>query len=103
MISQSKEKQDDFVVIGNKLYINYNHEQRTREEDGEVHTYWVCDQVKLKKMPSKDEIIEGIIKNNYPTYGAELSAINTGGSKYNKYLEHRALAYTIADNYFNQY
>lgn len=99
MISQSKEKQNDYITIGNKLLINFNHEEKTKEENGETYTYWTCEQIKLKKMPSRDEIIEEIIKNKYPTYGSELAAINTGGSKYNEYLERRSLAYSIADTY----
>lgn len=101
MKSESVEKQNDFFVLGNRLFVNFRHKEKTRTDENENEiTSWVCDQVVLPKDASRAEMIEAIIKNDYHSYGAELSAINAGGDKYNKYLAHRDLAKSIADIYF---
>lgn len=101
MKSESVEKQNDFFVLGNRLFVNFRHKEKTRiDENGNEITSWVCDQVILPKNSSRAEMIEAIIRNDYHSYGAELSAINTGGDTYNTYLEHRELAKFIADSYF---
>lgn len=101
MKSESVEKQNDFFVLGNRLFVNFRHKEKTRtDENGNEITSWVCDQVVLPKDASRAEMVEAIIRNDYDSYGAELSAINTGGDKYAEYLNHRDLAKSIANRYF---
>jgi ATP sulfurylase len=102
MRSESTEKQDDYFVLGNRLFVNYNHEQKTRTDDvtGQEIKSWVCDQVILPKNASRAEMIESIVRTKYHSYGAELAAINENGQKYADYLTHRNLAKSIANTYF---
>lgn len=98
MKSQSGTKQDNFVVSGRELLINFDHVEQTRDlqdEEG-TETYWECEQVKVPRLAARDTIIEAIIAVKYPTYGAELAAIRNGGADEQAHSEWRQKAKQIA-------
>jgi len=95
----SKEKLDDFQVIGDKLRIHWDHEQVTVEnEDGETETHWQCEEAVTKKTASRADIIKAIIGSKYDIYD-ELAAINNGYEWYEQYQIFRQKAKAIADAY----
>jgi len=100
MRSESTEKQDDYFILGNRLFVNYNHEEKIRNIDGQEVISWVCDQVIIPKNSSRAEMIEAIIRNRYHSYGAELAAINSSETVKNEYLAFRQMAINIANVYF---
>lgn len=96
----SKDKLEDYQVIGNKLRIHWDHQEVTVEDmEGEQSTQWRCEEAVVKKTASRDEIIEAIISTKYPTYGAEIAAIRNGGDDAEEHEELRAKAKELADNW----
>lgn len=101
MKSQSGTKQDNFVVSGRELLINFDHVEKTRElenEDG-TETYWECEQVKVPRFASRSAIIESVIAAKYQTYGAELAAIRNGGEDEQAHSDWRRKAKQIATDW----
>ena len=98
----SKEKLEDYQVIGDKLRIHWDHKQITVEDaEGEESTQWQCQEAVVKKNPSRDEIIESVIATQYLTYGAEIAAIRNGGADAEAHEALRLKAKELADNWFN--
>lgn len=85
----SKEKLEDYQVIGDKLRIHWDHQEVTVEDiEGEQSTQWQCEEAVVKKTASRSDIIEAVIATKYPTYGAEIAAMRNGGEDAE---EHEAL------------
>jgi len=98
----SKDKLDDFQVIGDKLRIHWDHEQVTVETvEGQTETQWQCEEAVAKKTASRDDIIEAIIGTKYPTYGAEIAAIRNGSPDVDEHAALRDKAKVLADGWFN--
>lgn len=98
----STDKLPDYQIIGNKLRIHWNHEQVTKHVDGETQTYWQCDEAVCAVTSSRDQIIEAVIRTQYPNYGAEIAAVQNGGEDNEKHQQMRALAKQLADEYLSQ-
>jgi len=97
----SKEKLEDYQVIGDKLRIHWNHQEATVENiDGEQSTQWQCEEAVVKKTTSRSEIVEAIIQTEYPTYGAEIAAIRNGGADAEAHETLRIKAKELADGWF---
>lgn len=95
----SKDKLDDFQIIGQKLRIHWDHEEVTVEgADGETETQWQCEEAITKKNASKADVVKAIISSKYDIY-EELAAINNGYEWYDAYQNFRQKAKDIADNY----
>jgi hypothetical protein len=80
MNTQANEKQPEFQFLGDKFRINFDEviETKTDEEGNETTTYnytTAC----VSKSADYGAIVEAIVAINYPTYGAELSALRKGG------------------------
>ena len=95
----SKEKLEDYQVIGDKLRIHWDHHEiKFENEDGEKETYWECEEAVTKKTASRADIIKAIIGSKYDIY-EELAAINNGFEWYEQYQAFRKKAKAIADAY----
>ena len=99
----SNDKLDDYQVIGNKLRIHWDHEEVTVQgvDEEEPTTQWQCEEAVVKKTASRDEIIEAIIQTKYPTYGAEIAAIQNGSPDLEEHASLRAKAKTLADGWLS--
>jgi hypothetical protein len=53
----------------------------------------------IDKASSRDEIIEAIVATKYPTYGAELAAINGTTTELQEHRDYVTLAKALADEY----
>lgn len=97
----SKDKLEDYQVLGNKLRIHWDHAEVTVEDaEGEQSTQWQCEEAVVKKTANRDEIVEAIIATQYPTYGAEIAAIRNGGADLNAHTALRDKAKVLADAWF---
>jgi len=99
----SKDKLEDYQVIGNKLRIHWNHEEVTVQgaDEEEPTTQWQCEEAVVNKTASRDEIIEAVIGTKYPTYGAEIAAIRNGSPDVDEHAALRDKAKVLADGWFN--
>ena len=79
MNTQANEKQPEFQFLGDKFRINFDEviETKTDEEGNEITTYNYTTACVIKSA-DYSAIVEAIVAINYPTYGAELSAIRKG-------------------------
>jgi len=97
----SKEKLEDYQVIGNKLRIHWDHEEVTVETvEGQTETQWQCEEAVVKKTSSRDEVIEAVMATKYPTYGAEIAAIRNGSPDADNHAALRDQAKVLADGWF---
>jgi len=97
----SKEKLEDYQVIGNKLRIHWDHEEVTVETvEGQTETQWQCEEAVVKKTASRDEVIEAVMATKYPTYGAEIAAIRNGSPDADNHAALRDQAKVLADGWF---
>jgi len=88
-----------YQVMGRKLRINFNHRVETvttDESEEQIHVYTTAC---VDKLADRDTIIEAIMQTKYPTYGAELAAIQNGGASVTAHQEMRALAKQLADGW----
>jgi len=89
--------------MGRKLKINFDHETRNIEDiEGEVTLSHIYTTAYVDKLADRDTIIEAIMQTKYPTYGAELAAIQNGGVDASDHQEMRALAKQLADGWIAQ-
>ncbi|MEX0385875.1 tail fiber assembly protein [Spiribacter onubensis] len=96
----SKEKLETYQVIGRRLRIHWDHVQSTVEnESGESEIQWSCNEAVVDKHATRNEIVEAIISQEYPTYGAEIAAIEDGGDKFEDHCAARSLAKALADGW----
>jgi hypothetical protein len=93
----SKEKLPEFQVIGKKLRIHFDYVEIPATEDKD--SAWECEEAATASSASRDEIIEAIIQTKYPTYGAELAAIQNGGVDADEHQQFRSFAKFLADSY----
>lgn len=99
----SKNKLEDYQVLGNKLRIHWDHAEVTVEDmEGEAVTQWQCEEAVVKKTASRDNIIEAVIATQYPTYGAEIAAIRNGGADLDVHTALRETAKLLADGWIQQ-
>lgn len=99
----SKDKLEDYQVIGDKLRIHWDHVEVTVEGiDGETATQWQCEEAVVKKTANRDQIIEAIISTKYPTYGSEIAAIRNGSPDVDEHAALRDRAKALADAWFNK-
>jgi len=97
----SKEKLEDYQVLGNKLRIHWDHEEVTIETvEGQTETQWQCEEAVVKKTASRDEVIEAVMATKYPTYGAEIAAIRNGSPDADNHAALRDQAKVLADGWF---
>lgn len=97
----SKDKLDDYQVIGRKLRVHWDHEEVSFENaDGEKESQWQCEEAVVKKTASRDELIEAVMATKYPTYGAEIAAIRNGGAEADEHAALRDKAKVLADGWF---
>lgn len=97
----SKDRLDDYQVIGRKLRIHWDHEEATFEGiDGETETQWQCEEAVVKKTAQRDEVIEAIIATKYPTYGSEIAAMRNGSPEADEHAALRDKAKVLADGWF---
>jgi len=97
----SKEKLEDYQVIGDKLRIHWDHQEVTVEDiDGEQSTQWQCEEAVVKKTTGRSEVVEAVIRTKYPTYGAEIAAIRNGGVDAEEHETLRLKAKELADGWF---
>lgn len=86
---------------GRKIRFNFDIEPLDEEnEDGVVETYYCCRTAEFDETASRDRRIEAVIATRYPTYGAELGAINDGGQEADEYYAFRQRAKNLVDSAF---
>jgi len=92
-----------YQVMGRKLRINFNHQTKEviTEDGGNASTH-VYTTACVDKLADRGTIIEAIMKTRYPTYGAELAAIQNGGADASDHQEMRELAKQLADGWVNK-
>lgn len=94
----SKEQLPTYQKFGTKIRVNFDEQKLTEtDEDGTETAFFKYRFVDFQLTASRDQRIEAIIANKYPTYGSEIAAINNGGTEYDNYLEHRTLAKQLAN------
>ena len=94
----SKEQLPTYQKFGTRIRVNFDEQQITEtEEDGTETIFYEYRFVDFQKTSTRDQRIEAIIANKYPTYGSELAAINNGGTEAEDYQAHRTLAKQLAD------
>jgi len=106
--SESKERQPDVIQQGKAKLINFNHVTLPRaNENGEIETFWRCEQVRVSAYASRGEVIQAVIRNKYSEPGEELALINnmlanpddeTAQANYAEYQLRRQLAKSVADS-----
>ena len=99
----SNEKLEDYQVIGDKLRIHWDHKEVTvpaMDDESEPTTQWQCKEAVASKNASRDEVIEAIIKTEYPTYGSEIAAIRNGSPDSDNHEALRLKAKELADGWF---
>lgn len=108
MKTQGNTKPNLHYYLQGGLIININDEQKTGFTMDIEHIYWEYDSIKVNKEPTRDEIIEGIIRCKY-TLNSEFATINnynTGDpryiTKYQIYQDYRTFAKTTADNILSE-
>jgi len=89
MKTYSKEKLEDYQVLGKILLIHWDHKETPATE--ETESGWGCEEVKVNVSDSRSTMIEKVMFSKYST-GAELAAINNGGVDKEEYLTFRVLA-----------
>jgi len=98
----SKDKLEDYQVIGNKLRLHWDHSEVTVENiEEQAETQWQCEEAVVKKTASRDEVIEAVMATKYPTYGAEIAAIRNGSPDVDEHAALRDKAKVLADGWFN--
>lgn len=99
----SKSELPTYQRFGNRVRINFDKSEHTvTSEDGSETTFYKYRFVDVYDTDDRDTRIEKIIGNKYPTYGAELNAINDGGDKHDDYQEFRTKAKELADGSFDE-
>jgi hypothetical protein len=88
--------------MGRKLRINFNHKVKTMATDDSEEQVHVYTTACVDRLADRDTIIEAIMQTRYPTYGAELAAIQNGGTGATDHQEMRTLAKQIADGWINR-
>ena len=88
-----------YQVMGRKLRINFNHQVETVTTDDSEEQVHVYTTACVDKLADRDTIIEAVMQTKYPTYGAELAAIQNGGANATDHQEMRALAKQLADGW----
>ena len=97
---QSKNKLDEFQVIGETVRIHFDYQQVTRQSiNDSEETFWLCEEAVASVFDSRNTIIEKIMKTKYPTTGSEFAAINNGGEDHTNYLNFRVKAKALADKF----
>lgn len=94
----STEKQDMFSRTGDAVHIHWN-ESKESMGDGEIYSY---DHAKVSIHSNRGHVISAVIKHYYPTYDAELAAINKKDidpDSYTEYQDARQLAYLVGDGW----
>ena len=87
------------TFMGRKLRINFNHRVETvttDESEEQIHVYTTAC---VDKLADRDTIIEAIMQTKYPTYGAELAAIQNGGASVTAHQEMREMAKQLANGW----
>lgn len=78
MRTQSPVKLPTYQTMGRTLRINFNEQVvSSAGQDGESRTAYVYRTAVVDKLAARDSIIEAIIAATYPTYGAELAALQS--------------------------
>jgi len=91
-----------FEARGRVLRVNFHGATFTSvADDGTERTMWRYTTAEFPKVANRDERIEAILATRYPTYGAELAAINNGGVEADKYHTFRTEAKQLATESFN--
>lgn len=92
------EQRNQFEIIGNHAWVYLDETEVSRtNEDGEVEVSYNYQGTKVCLTDPRDSIVEQIIAIRYPSYGAELAAINNDGQDKKDYLAFRIEAKQIAD------
>ena len=90
-----------FERRGMMVRVNFNEQQFTQESEGqEPKTMYRYTTACFGKTAGRDKRIESIIATKYPTYGAELAALNNGGQDADEYHAFRDLAKQLATESF---
>lgn len=97
MIVSSKDKLPEYQVIGGKLRVHWDFKEVPATEY--IDSGWQCEEAVCSVNASRSEIIEAIIRTKYPTYGAEIAAIQNGGADTEEHQAFRAFAKLMADGY----
>ena len=95
----SLDKLPDYEVSGTELRIHWGAEEVIKNNMNEDIIHWVQNEALCNSTDNRGQIISKIINSIYDT-GAELSAINDGGVKYENYQTFRLLAKSLADGWF---
>lgn len=101
-ITQSPIELQTYQVMGRKLRINFNHKVETVTTDDSEEQIHVYTTACVDRLADRDTIIEAIMQTRYPTYGAELAAIQNGGTDATDHQEIRTLAKQLADGWINR-
>ena len=91
----STHKLPEYQVIGPKLRIHWDYQEIPETDD--TPAGWSCKEAVVPKTASRSQIIEAIIRTQYPTPGAEFAAINNGGEEYEAYQALRETAKNLAN------
>lgn len=92
-----------FQRLGMTLVINFDETpEEVTDDNGKTYTRYHYLTAKVKKTATSDQRVEAIIATRYPTYGAELAAINNGGQETDDYRAFRAAAKQLAKESFAQ-
>ena len=101
MKTTSYEKLPAYEVSGVELTIYWNEEENAPRED-ETEIYWSYDSCRAKTTDSRSALIEKIMATKYPTYGAEVAAIQNGGEDAIEHQAMRDLAKSLVDGWFGR-
>lgn len=87
-----------YEKLGRRVRINFDVEAVERtDEDGETRKEYRGYTASFDVTASRDKRIEAVIAARYPSYGAELAALNNGGDEKDEYLAFRSRAKELVD------
>jgi len=92
---QSTDKPDVYAVSGRELRIHWGIRQVTREGMEGPETYWEAYEALARPTDAYPVLVESIIRSQYTT-SQELAAINSGGERYQAFLDFRQQAKALA-------
>jgi len=101
MKTESPYELPTYEVMGHKLRIHFNHTPTTHEGvDGEIEQGHSYSTAVVDKNVDRETIIEAIMRVKYPTYGAEIAAMQNGDPDNHEHQVMRDAAKSLADGWF---